>query len=89
MDTIYVPDWTFADKFRKARMSIGMEQREFAAALDLTPSTVAAYETGRSAPRFRAVPDLAKRLQLLTKIDYRWFLDVGGSTPPDLRTLVP
>lgn len=82
--TIYVPEWTFADKFRKARTVAGMEQREFAAALELTPSTVAAYETGRSAPRFRDVSSLAKRIQVLTRIDYRWFLDAGPGldSPP-------
>lgn len=83
-DTIYVPDWSFADKFRKARLSVNMDQREFAEALKLTASTVASYETGRSMPRFRVATDLAKRLQMLTRIDYRWFLDVapGGEAPP-------
>ncbi|MBQ9918045.1 MAG: helix-turn-helix transcriptional regulator [Microbacterium sp.] len=72
----YVPEWSFAEKFRKARKIAGMEQREFAEALGLTSSTVASYETGRSTPRFRAASPLAKKIQMLTNIDYRWFLDL-------------
>jgi transcriptional regulator with XRE-family HTH domain len=75
----YIPAWTFADKIRKARSVSGLEQREFAQRVELTASTVAAYETGRSTPRFRDVAPLSKRIQLLTGIDYRWFLDIEAS----------
>jgi len=78
---IHVPEWTFADKFRKARMETGMDQRAFAQALELNASTVAAYETGRAEPRFRDVKNLAQRIQMLTRIDYRWFLDSGVPAP--------
>jgi len=89
----FVPGWTFADKFRKARIIAELEQREFAERLNLTPSTVAAYETGRSAPRFRDVANLAKRIQLLTGIDYQWFLDTdfdaveANRGPSDYRSV--
>lgn len=77
----FIPEWTFAEKFRKARKIAGMEQREFAVALKLTPSTVAAYETGRATPRFRDAAPLAKRIQILTRVDYTWFLDVADPAP--------
>ncbi len=89
-----IPEWTFGDKLRKARLTAGMEQRAFAAALEMKPGKLAAYETGRAAPRFRDAPALAKRVQVLTGIDYRWFLDAGpvytGSAEPNgVRYLVP
>jgi transcriptional regulator with XRE-family HTH domain len=69
-----LPIWGFSDKFRKARDITGLKQKEFAAKVDLTASTVAAYETGRSAPRFGDAQRLAKRLQLLTGVPADWFL---------------
>ena len=71
----YVPGWTFGDKFRKARRISGLDQREFAARVGLTASTVAAYEGDRATPRLRDVGSLAKRIQLLTGIEQSWFME--------------
>ncbi|BAU32503.1 helix-turn-helix domain-containing protein [Microcella alkaliphila] len=80
----YVPGWTFGDKFRKARRISGLDQREFAVKLGLTPSTVAAYEGDRATPRLRDVTPLAKSIQMLTGIEHTWFLEFdaprGGGT---------
>lgn len=78
----YVPGWTFGDKFRKARRIAGLDQRDFATHLGLTASTVAAYEGDRAAPRLRDVTAIAKSLQLLTGIEYSWFLDFEPPTTP-------
>ncbi|UBH06443.1 hypothetical protein K8P10_001954 [Leucobacter sp. Psy1] len=82
-----IPVWEFSDKIRKARDIAGFGQREFAEQVGLTASTLAAYETGRSTPRFKDAPGLAKRLQLLTGIPADWFLVVDDPNPaaPDLR----
>lgn len=77
-----LPVWGFSDKFRKARDIAGLKQVDFAARVELTPSTVAAYETGRSAPRFGDAQQLAKRLQLLTGIPAEWFLTEDDPNAP-------
>ncbi|WP_292727166.1 helix-turn-helix domain-containing protein, partial [Microbacterium sp. UBA837] len=77
-----LPVWGFSDKIRKARDITGLGQKDFAARIDLTASTLAAYETGRSAPRFNDAPSLAKRLQLLTGIPADWFLVVDDPNAP-------
>lgn len=76
-----IPVWEFSDKIRKARDTTGLGQKEFAARIDLNPSSLAAYETGRATPRFRDAPALAKRLQLLTGIPADWFLVVDDPNP--------
>lgn len=77
-----IPVWEFSDKIRKARDTTGLGQKEFAARIDLNPSTLAAYETGRATPRFRDAPALAKRLQLMTGIPADWFLIVDDPNTP-------
>lgn len=78
-----LPVWGFSDKIRKARDLTGLGQKDFAAQVNLTASTLAAYETGRSAPRFNDAPALAKRLQLLTGIPADWFLVIDDPNAPD------
>jgi transcriptional regulator with XRE-family HTH domain len=77
-----VPTWTFGDKIRKARDISGLGQREFAEQIGITASSLAAYETGRSNPRFGDAPTLAKKIQVLVGIPYEWFL-VDDSPAPD------
>lgn len=78
-----LPVWTFADKIRKARTIAGLTQDQFAAHIELTPSTVAAYETGRSTPRFNDAQKLAKKLGVLTGIPYGWFLHDDDPNEPE------
>lgn len=83
-----IPVWTFADKIRKARDISGESQKDFAARVDVTASTLAAYETGRSTPRFKDAGNLARRLQLATGIPYEWFLvEDDPNTAPANRPL--
>ncbi|WP_181130012.1 helix-turn-helix domain-containing protein [Rathayibacter sp. AY1E1] len=70
-----IPQWTFGDKLRKARTTVGMDQKTFAERVNITPSSLAAYETGRSTPRFRDVHGLAASIELLTGIPRGWFLE--------------
>jgi transcriptional regulator with XRE-family HTH domain len=69
-----IPVWTFADKIRKARDITGDNQKQFADRINITASTLAAYETGRSTPRFKDAGSLANRLQIATGIPAAWFL---------------
>lgn len=69
-----IPTWQFSDKIRKAREVAGLGQKAFAERVGITASTLAAYETGRSHPRWKDGPTLAKSIQLLTGIPHEWFL---------------
>lgn len=69
-----IPVWTFGDKIRKARDITGLDQKAFAQQIDVSASSLAAYETGRTSPRFRDAPQIAKSIQMLTGIPYQWFL---------------
>lgn len=83
-----IPVWTFADKLRKARDITGEGQKAFAERIGVTASTLAAYETGRSAPRFRDASSLANRLHLATGIPAAWFLvEDDPNTAPANRPL--
>lgn len=81
-----IPGWTFGDKIRKARDIAGMDQKSFASAININASSLAAYETGRSNPRFKDAPQIAKSIQMLTGIPREWFLvedfEMNSPTPP-------
>lgn len=77
-----IPAWTFGDKVRKARDITGLGQKEFAAKIGVTSSSLAAYETGRTTPRFNDAPTIAKSIQMLTGIPYEWFLVEDDPQPP-------
>jgi transcriptional regulator with XRE-family HTH domain len=70
-----VPEWTLADRLRKARELAGYSQAELAAATGISRQSVNSYETGRTAPR---------RPQLLAwatacHVEYEWL--TGGGSP--------
>lgn len=74
LTTSGIPTWTFGDKLRKARDIAGLDQKTFAAQIGITSSSLAAYETGRTSPRFDKAPSIAKSVQMLVGIPYQWFL---------------
>ena len=69
-----IPEWTLADRFRKARSLTGMDQRVFSAALSVAPATYAHWELGTNTPR--NLVSVAKRVEVLTKIPAAWLLGV-------------
>jgi transcriptional regulator with XRE-family HTH domain len=75
-----LPVWTFGDRIRKARSLVKLGQREFAVAIDVTDSSLAAWETDRSTPR--DIVTVAKRVELLTRIPASWLLGVDSPQAP-------
>ncbi|WP_175280155.1 helix-turn-helix domain-containing protein [Prescottella equi] len=90
-DGAVYPVWSFGDKMRKARQTIGMDQREFAAQLGVKAGSLAGWETDRTKPR--DVVAVAKRVELLTHIPAAWILGIqetpAGPNGPDGGRAVP
>ena len=74
-----VPEWTFADRLRKARQTASLDQREFAQAINASSSQIASWESGRSIPRDKVA--VAKRIELLTRIPASWVLGLETQNP--------
>ncbi len=68
-----VPEWTLADRLRKARGDAGYSQAELADATGISRQSINRYETGR------AVPDRPKLLAWATAchVDYEWLTGAG------------
>jgi transcriptional regulator with XRE-family HTH domain len=49
-DTAVVPEWTLADRLRKARLHAGLEQAELAAQTGISRATIVNYENGHTTP---------------------------------------
>ncbi|WP_366938970.1 helix-turn-helix transcriptional regulator [uncultured Microbacterium sp.] len=71
-----VPQWTIADRLRKARESAGFEQRDFAARTSMSRATISAAENGHRVPSKANL----KLWALATGVPYTWILN--GETPP-------
>ena len=76
-----VPEWTLADRLRKARGDAGYSQAELATVTGISRQSINRYETGR------AVPDRPKLLAWATAchVDYGWL--TGGGPEDQLRSL--
>ena len=73
-----VPEWTMADRLRKARESAGLEQRELAADIGVSRNTVHNYERGRVVPRRPVVLAWAIR----TGVPVSWLWDGADDDAP-------
>lgn len=58
----------FASRLREARLTAGLTQEELGFALEVTKSSVSAWETGRETPSFRVLEQLS--LQLNVSLDH-------------------
>lgn len=76
-----VPRWTFGDRVRKARQIAGMGQREFAAAIGESASSLGIWETGRIIPRNQV--ERARRIADVSGVSLAWLLDVEGDDDGD------
>jgi transcriptional regulator with XRE-family HTH domain len=76
--TTVIPEWTFADRLRKARSVVGMDQRSFAALLGHKPGAYAQWEADNAKPR--DIVELARKIEEVTNVPAAWLL--GIVTPP-------
>lgn len=83
------PDWSLGDRIRKARVTVSMNQREFADAIKVKEGSLAAWETDRAQPR--NVVAVSKRIEMLTRIPAGWILGLveGRPTPPPMPPGLP
>jgi transcriptional regulator with XRE-family HTH domain len=80
-DGYVYPTWSFGDRVRKARDLTGLNQKEFAAAIGASEGSIATWETDRAKPR--DIVQVAKRIEMLTRIPAEWTLGIDrSSTPP-------
>lgn len=79
----WVPQWTFADRIRKARQSVEMDQKTFAMSISKTASAVAQWEAGNSKPR--DIVNVAKSIEMLTRIPASWILGLDTADPRAAR----
>lgn len=74
-----VPEWTMADRLRKARETTGLDQGDFAAELGVSRGTVSNYEHGHVRPREVVLRAWAMR----TGVSLGWLRD--GDPPAEGR----
>jgi transcriptional regulator with XRE-family HTH domain len=65
------PEWTLADRLRKAREHAGLEQRELATEIGIGRSTIVSYEAGRTVPHRPVLVSWALRCG----VSYEWLCD--------------
>ena len=53
---------SFPERLKAARLAVGLTQEQLGFELDVTKSTVSAWENGRDYPSFRLLPALQKTL---------------------------
>lgn len=72
---------SFPERLKAARQALGLTQEQLGFELDVTKSTVSAWENGRDAPGFRFLPVLKKVLGV--SLDYLICGDeVAGAADP-------
>lgn len=72
-----VPEWTIADRLRKAREVSELEQEQFAAEIGVSRGTISNYEKGKVSPRLIVLRAWALRCG----VDLAWL--VTGTVPPE------
>lgn len=70
-----VPQWTVADRLRKAREHAGMTQAQLAETIGVAQRSVSAYENGQTTPR----RPVALAWALATHVPFAWI--VGDDDP--------
>lgn len=77
----FYPAWTLGDRIRKARMTTGLHQREFAQLIKVESGSLAAWETDRTIPRNMVV--VAKSIENITGVPAAWLLGLDDGPGPD------
>lgn len=72
------PEWTLADRLRKARESAGLKQTDLAAETGISRASIVNYETAKSVPRRPALASWA----MACGVPFEWLRT--GLQGPDL-----
>jgi transcriptional regulator with XRE-family HTH domain len=72
MADVLIPEWTFGDRLRKARLTAGLEIEEVARATGQAENTVRTWERGVSRPR--NVFAVARTYADITGVSEAWLL---------------
>lgn len=75
-----IPQWTFADRLRKARQTLGVRQSEFAELIHEPGPRYSQWEAGNNLPR--DLVGVARRVSLATRIPATWLLGLDDETRP-------
>lgn len=75
-----IPEWTVADRLRKARELTGMDARDFAAHVGISRNTVSNYENGKTSRIGR--PMLAA-WSMATGVPMKWLETGEAPTGPE------
>lgn len=92
MSTLYesgiVPEFTTADRLRKARETLGLDQEAFANALGVSRNTVGNYELGKTTSRRKIV---MRAWAMATGVPLSWLETglAGDDNGPGSRPSVP
>jgi len=80
-----IPEFTVADRLRKAREKTGLDHRQFASAIDSSKGTISNYESNRYTRQRKTI--VLKAWALRTGVPLEWILtgqepqDGGDGTP--------
>ena len=74
-----IPEWTIADRLRKAREHANLEQADLAGDLGVSRNTISNYERGKVDPRRAVLLAWAMR----TGVDVAWILSGEEPRPED------
>lgn len=77
MTAVVIPEWTLADRLRKAREYAGLDQQEMADRIGISRRSVVNYEGGKHAPGRPVLLSMA----LATGVPLAWLMD-GSTTGP-------
>lgn len=76
-----IPQWTVADRVRKARESAGLKQNDLSELLGMARTSLARIEQGKSDPRRTTLIGIA----FATNVDLNW-LETGKTPGGDMPT---
>lgn len=77
----FYPTWTLGDRIRKARLTTGMNQREFAPLIGVKPGSLAAWESDHSVPRNMLI--VARYIEKVTGVPAAWVLGLDDGPSDD------
>ncbi len=81
----HVPEWSFADRLRKAREYAGLDQGALSSELGLGRNTISRAETGQTAPKAQTVISWAA----VTGVSSEWLLSGDKATEQQKKAWVP